>query len=294
MVDYRENDEIEKTEQMVSELMNLSDEELEESEALFEVSVEDINSSLQGIETSNDASANLVRKLKKKTNKTISQLADEVVEAFIKNRSDDNWKAVQEFFWYGVKQFSYKYTQNWDDAYDMTIETFIRALEAIDSYDPEKARFSTWVWTICRNNCIRFLKQKSRIPTVDNDLSEIYDSEMLSNSYSQDLSTMEYRVGDDGKLNNVSADDICIELYNVSLEEIQNMKDIGSQILKMKLIDNMKIREIAKQLDMNESTVKNHLYKSKENLSRILRINHKDLYDMYIESNSNNDHSLYV
>ena len=36
---------------------------------------------------------------------------------------------------------------------------------------------------------------------------------------------------------------------------------------------------------MNESTVKNYLYRGKENLKRILSINHKDLVDTYVDMN---------
>ena len=48
----------------------------------------------------------------------------------------------------------------------------------------------------------------------------------------------------------------------------------------MKLVDDMKIREIADQLNMNESTVKNYLYKGKETLETIMKTKHKGLYEM--------------
>ena len=77
---------------------------------------------------------------------------------------------------------------------------------------------------------------------------------------------------------------LCLtELYDVSVSEMSNIQGLGGQILHMKLVDNMKIREIAKELSMNESTVKNYLYRGKENLRRILTINHRDLVETYID-----------
>ena len=46
----------------------------------------------------------------------------------------------------------------------------------------------------------------------------------------------------------------------------------------------MKIREIANELGMNESTVKNYLYKGKETLEEIMKTKHKLLYEMFLEA----------
>jgi len=267
----QENEKINK----IDEVINVSDDEIKESFDTIE----------QELINKQDC---------KKTKKTIRQRADEVVNAFLNDRSDKNWTKLQEFFWFGIKAFAKKYVRNDDDAYDMTIETFIRSLENIDSYDPEKAKFSTWLWTICKNNCLYLLNQRDKMPMIDNDISEIYDSEMLSTAYTQNIENKEYKINKDGILENLTADDINIELYNVSIKEMHNIGGLAGQILEMKFIDNLKIREIADKLQMNESTVKNYLYKSKENLSRILKINHKELYDMYIDLNSGKESAIYA
>lgn len=247
----------------------------------------DITSALNAIDTSvNSVETKLAQRLKKKTKKTISQLADEIVNAYLSDRSDNNWRTLQEFFWYGIKQFAYKYVQNWDDAYDMTIETFISALTNIHLYNPEKAKFSTWLWTICKNNCIYFLKNKQRIPVVDNDISDLYDSAMLSNATIQ--STQEFTIVKN-QVNELSLDEISDSIYQISIDEIHRMGGLGQDILEMKLLKNMKIREISDKLDMNESTVKNYLYKYKTNLQKIIQKKHKALYDMYIDMKREQD-----
>ena len=54
----------------------------------------------------------------------------------------------------------------------------------------------------------------------------------------------------------------------------------------------MKIREISAQLDMNESTVKNYLYKGKEMLEDIMKTKHHNLYEMYIDVCSSTDQEI--
>ena len=47
-----------------------------------------------------------------------------------------------------------------DDRDDITQETFLAAYLHLGSYDPQKAKFSTWLLTIARNKCIDGLKQQ--------------------------------------------------------------------------------------------------------------------------------------
>ena len=260
----------------------LSDKEIEEQiNALLNVSDEEIQESLEL------AAKEEKRVGRKKTATSIK--ADKIVSDFLADRSDQNWKVLQEFFWYGIKQFAEKYIEDPDDAYDMVIETFINAHQNIDKYDPNKAKFSTWLWTICRNNCLGFNKRKARINIIANDISEIYDSELEKASYRQNNSEFENGIFNGSEFTSKSFSEIIKSLYDVSVSEMDGISGIGGQILHMKLVDNMKIREIAVELSMNESTVKNYLYRGKENLKRILSINHKDLVDTYKDMNNASD-----
>lgn len=257
----------------------LSDQEIEnEINALLNVSDEEIQESLKRAEKEQ-------KKVGRKKTQTSIQ-ADKIVSDFLTNRDEQSWKNLQEFFWYGIKQYAEKYITDPDDAYDMTIETFINAFNNIDTYDPNKAKFSTWLWTICRNNCLGFIKRKARLNIVNNDLSDIYDSELEKASYRQNNAEFENGVFNCGAFESSNFSDIIMSLYGISIKEMDRIPGIGGQILHMKLVDNMKIREIAVKLSMNESTVKNYLYRGKENLKRILSINHKELVETYNDMNN--------
>lgn len=252
--------------------------EVPEIDTLLDVTDEEIQESMK-----------LAEKAEKKAGrpkKKINIQADVLVADFLATKSEEAWTALQEFFWYGIKQYAFGFVKN-NDAYDMTIETFINAFNKIDSYDPNVAKFSTWLWTICRNNCLGFIKNQAKLNIVDNDIADIYDSEIVnrSQSYIQNISEFENGVFNGAEFTSIDFSDITKELYDVSVAEMSHIPGIGGKILHMKLVDGKKIREIADELSMNESTVKNYLYRGKENLKRILTINHKDLVDTYVDMN---------
>lgn len=266
-------------ENLMAEFENIENDQKPEIDELFNVSDEEIQKSMK-----------LAEKDEKKAGrpkKKINIQADTLVADFLVTKSEKSWTALQEFFWYGIKQYAFGFVKNNDDAYDMTIETFINAFKKIDSYDPNVAKFSTWLWTICRNNCLGFIKNQAKLNIVDNDIADIYDSEMVnrSQSYIQNISEFENGVFNGTEFTSSDFSDITKELYDVSIAEMTHIPGIGGKILHMKLVDGKKIREIADELSMNESTVKNYLYRGKENLKRILSINHKDLVDTYVDMN---------
>lgn len=211
---------------------------------------------------------------------------EDLVRDYIKTKNEKIWCTLQERFWFGIKKYAYQIVNSWDDAEDLTIETFMKALTAIDKFDPDKAKFSTWIWTICRNNCLLFLKYERRILKVDSDISDIYDSTMINSSKGNMAPTEHLVIEDDGDILTLSNEDVIQRMYDTSVAEIKNIGGTTGAILEMKLVDNKKIREIASVLNMNESTVKNYLYKGKEDLSKIMRKQHKELYEMYLESNA--------
>ena len=135
-------------------------EENQEIDALFNVSDAEIQESMR-----------LGEKAERKAGrpkKKINIQADALVADFLATKSEKTWTALQEFFWYGIKQYAFGFVKNNEDAYDMTIETFINAFNKIDSYDPNVAKFSTWLWTICRNNCLGFIKNQTKLNTGKN------------------------------------------------------------------------------------------------------------------------------
>lgn len=208
-----------------------------------------------------------------------------LVKAFVDNPTHENFNKLWERFYFGVKGHSYKFMHDWDLAADMACQTFTRAWEFRDRYDMEKAKFSTWLYTICRNLCLGELNRKKKNNIVPNDISDMFDSAMLNSSVAMSTDSTQYTM-EGGSLTANSVDDLAVKMYDTSLMEIDKLGGNYTKILRMKLVDDMKIREIADELGMNESTVKNYLYKGKMTVEEIMKTKHKGLYEMYLEASA--------
>ena len=73
----------------------------------------------------------------------------ELNEAIIKAKENNQmaFNFLLETFWNDVFGFMIKRTQNENDAEDITIETFFKAFDKINSFD-SKFKFKTWLITI--------------------------------------------------------------------------------------------------------------------------------------------------
>jgi RNA polymerase sigma-70 factor (ECF subfamily) len=85
----------------------------------------------------------------------------------------DAFRALVDHHQQSVFRFASKLLGNWEAAEDVTQEVFLAAFANLSSYDPSRAAFSTWLFTIARNRCINLLKRRQPIPL--NQLDAIRD-----------------------------------------------------------------------------------------------------------------------
>lgn len=52
-------------------------------------------------------------------------------------------------------------------AEDIATDSFMKSLNKIGDYNPEKAGFSTWLFTISRNECIQYMNRHSKLTSID-------------------------------------------------------------------------------------------------------------------------------
>ena len=62
--------------------------------------------------------------------------------------------------------FVHNLVRNESDVEDIAQEVFVAAFTHLDSFDPKRAKFSTWLLTIAHNRCCNFLKRRP-LPTGD-------------------------------------------------------------------------------------------------------------------------------
>jgi len=150
---------------------------------------------------------------------------------------------IFNYFWYrtGFDQ---------ELAEDLTSEVFLKAFEKKNHFDPSKS-FGPWIFTIAHNHLVNFYKgQKIRI-----------DFEALKNVFRQ----KEFLKGVEDK----------IEIEKL-MELIKGLPEYYKEILTLRYIDQLEIKEIAEFLNKEEGTVRVAIHRAlKELASLYLKQQHK-------------------
>ena len=132
-----------------------------------------------------------------------------------------------------VYNYAYYRTLDSTAAEDITAEAFLRAARFFESFDPERAKFATWVKSIA-NNCLADYYRKHR-PTTEID-------EVLENTVLMTEDTTE----------TILDEDLVTQLLEL-------LDDEERQLVYMKYYEGMRNAEIAQEIGMNQSTVSTKL-----------------------------------
>jgi len=85
------------------------------------------------------------------------------------HRDEDAFVHLVEIYQTPVYNLCYRMLGSAVEAEDASQETFWRAYQAIDRYDPNRS-FITWLLSIAAHHCID-LQRKRQLPTIDLDLA---------------------------------------------------------------------------------------------------------------------------
>ena len=143
-----------------------------------------------------------------------------------------------------------------EDVLDLTQETFIKAYNALDTFQ-EGYSFSSWIYRIASNNCIDFLRKK-RFQTVSLD-QPLFDSDDANYFDVEDVTSRPD--------NNYLAEERR-EIINKAIEELP---DSYKEIIKLRHEDDLDYTEIANELNMPIGTVKAHLFRARKLLLHSLK-----------------------
>jgi len=154
-------------------------------------------------------------------------------------------------FWNDVYGFQLKRIQNENDAEDITIQTFSKAFDKIDTYDANY-KFKTWLITISKNVHIDLIrKRKTSIETTKEQEEEVY------------------RIIDDGP----TPEDKIITEQNLAklLRDIKKLKPHYQEVINLRYFQELSYKEISEQLQEPMNNVKVKLLRAKKLLSEIIQ-----------------------
>lgn len=169
-----------------------------------------------------------------------------------KNNDQKAFNYLLDLYWDSVYGYQLKRTQNENDAEDITIQTFSKAFDKIDTFD-KNFKFKTWLISISKNIHIDLLRKekKSISPVLSNDNKELY------------------QILDEAP----SPEDKLISEQNLAklLRDIKKLKPHYQQIINLRYFQELSYKEISKELDEPMSNVKVKLLRAKKLLAEIIR-----------------------
>lgn len=153
-----------------------------------------------------------------------------------------------------VYRLTYYWVGNRDDALDLAQECFIRLYQVLPKYDPTY-RFSIWLYRVCTNVCINWLKanrkhrQSVPLSVLPAQLLEIPD-------------------GSDHLVNYL----VRQEKKEMVLEAVKNLKETYRIPVLLRYMEGFSYKEIAAILGISVKNVEIRLHRAKEMLHQQLKV----------------------
>ena len=151
-----------------------------------------------------------------------------------------------------------KMTNDPVDAEDLTIEAFGKAFRNLHQYTPNFA-FSTWLFKIASNNCIDFMRKKSKRLT-----SPEY-------SLSDDLYGQEYGERIASEAPDPEESIISKQKSKLMRDIVDRLKPHYKLLVEMWYFKEMSYEEIAVELNLPLGTVKAQLFRARDFLYQVLK-----------------------
>lgn len=154
-----------------------------------------------------------------------------------------------------VYNLCYRMAGNPDDAMDLSQETFLRAWRCLDQYQFASA-FSTWLYRLCSNICIDFLRRRRRQQTVPLTFEDADGEEQT------------YAVPDAQPLPEEQEElKLTREILQAAMAQLLPEH---RAVLQLRVVNEMSYEQIADVLDIQIGTVKSRLSRARNQLKKIL------------------------
>ncbi len=180
---------------------------------------------------------------------TVENLEDTISKA--KKGNQIAFSRLLDTFWNDVYGFQLKRTENENDAEDISIQTFSKAFDKIDTFN-EQYTFKTWLITISKNIHIDLVRKRKK---------NLLDSRSNVDSISTVLDAAPSR------------EDQLIQEQNLAdlLRDIKKLKPHYQEVINLRYFNELSYADIAVKLNEPMSNVKVKLLRAKKLLSEIIK-----------------------
>ena len=142
------------------------------------------------------------------------------------------------------------------DADDLTIEAFGKAFQNLKNYTPNYA-FSTWLFKIATNNCIDYMRKKTKVDTA----IKINKEESNYNTTKQMPAP------------NPNPEEQFIKDQKVDLmrELVHRLKPHYQRLIELRYFKEFSYAEIVQEIDLPLGTIKAQIFRARELLFQMLK-----------------------
>lgn len=158
---------------------------------------------------------------------------------------------ILDQYWNEVYNFMLTKTKNETDAEDITVETFSKAFERLNSYNPTY-QFNTWLITIARNTHIDLVRKRKSERMIDIDENDSFYANIIDET-----------PGIEDQLIN---EQNLITLKNY----IKQLKPHYQEIIQLRYFQELTYKEIADKLDEPLNNVKVKILRAKKLLTELI------------------------
>jgi RNA polymerase sigma-70 factor, ECF subfamily len=206
-----------------------------------------------------------------KNNSSIQSIALD----FLKNKNNKTFTRLVNRIRPGLYSYAYNFVKDKDIANDVVSQTFISIWEKIEQYKTE-FNFSTWAYTIAKHECFGILRNKNKILS--------YDKYM--NNHSKLLQLYNPVFNMNTECLGLDKENMTQKLYDASISAIKELDEPYKSVMIEREINQKQLNEIAKDLNMNLSTVKTRLRKGRKDIAEKLYKKYPDIIDSYFGNES--------
>lgn len=148
-----------------------------------------------------------------------------------------------------VHSYIYRSTSDYNIAYDITQDVFIKIMKNIDKYNLENGKFQSWLLKIAVNTTKDYFRSKTYKQRIEN-----YD---IENHQIQDSSNV---------IDIISKKEEAIKIK----EAVEKLPSLQREAILLKYYNDLKIKEISSITGDNENTIKSRLFNGIKNLKKLL------------------------
>jgi RNA polymerase sigma-70 factor, ECF subfamily len=171
------------------------------------------------------------------------------------------WEDIVQRYHRRIYNICYRFAGSSADAQDLTQEVFIKMYRTLNTYDPARGAFMTWVTSITRNLLVdhfRKTKQDRLTDSLDSASSEHENVLSLSEQMQDNSTPPDARVQSREARETVHR---ALQRLSPELREAVILRDL----------EDMDYREIATVLKVPEGTVKSRINRGRVELARLLQ-----------------------